>query len=158
MRLTAALLILLGIVATGVGGWGHIAIEHFQRGEPALYDVTAHVDPWPIVASYLGLALVGAMFLAMGLLVSSLVRSQMVAALVSLVLSLVFIFIPYARQFDMDPSGLAARTIDFIGVPMHFSKDFTRGVIDTRHLTLYASVAVFSLFMTVRSLESRRWH
>jgi len=42
-------------------------------------------------------------------------------------------------------------------IPLHFSQDFGRGVVDTRHLVLYSSVALFCLFLTVRSLESRRW-
>jgi len=42
-------------------------------------------------------------------------------------------------------------------VPLHFSRDFARGVIDTRYLVLYASVALCCLFLTVRSLERRRW-
>ena len=50
-----------------------------------------------------------------------------------------------------------SRSLDFLSVPLHFSKDFSRGLVDTRHLVLYASVAVFSVFLTVRSLESRRW-
>jgi hypothetical protein len=49
------------------------------------------------------------------------------------------------------------RMLFFVSVPQHFQRDFCRGLVDTRHLTLYTSVAVFSLFLTVRSLESRRW-
>ena len=52
---------------------------------------TAGIDPWPVVTSYLGVVLAGAMFLAIGLFVSSLVRSQLVAAMVALVVSLVFV-------------------------------------------------------------------
>jgi ABC-2 type transport system permease protein len=114
------------------------------------------IDPWPVVTSYLGLFLAGAMFLALGLFVSSLVRSQMVAALISLVLSLGFVLAAFWRP-EMDTAGLTYRLLYFFSVPLHFSRDFTRGVIDSRHLVLYASVAVFCLFMTVRSLESRRW-
>ena len=33
----------------------------------------------------------------------------------------------------------------------------TRGLIDTRPLILYVSTTVIFLFLTVRSLESRRW-
>jgi hypothetical protein len=42
--------------------------------------ITAGIDPRPVLSSYLGVFLVGAMFLALGLFVSGLVRSQMVAA------------------------------------------------------------------------------
>ena len=120
------------------------------------FTLSAGVDPMPVLTSALGIALAGAMFLALGLLVSSLVRSQMVAALVSLVLCFLFICTVFWRP-KMDPGSLAARGLDFVSVPLHFSKDFSRGLVDTRHLTLYASVAVFSLFLTVRSLEGRRW-
>jgi ABC-type transport system involved in multi-copper enzyme maturation permease subunit len=114
------------------------------------------IDPMPVLACYLGLALAGAMFLALGVLVSSLVRSQMIAALVSLVLSLGFILAGFWRP-DLDAGSELYRGIFFVSVPLHFSRDFSRGLVDTRHVALYASVAIFSLFLTVRSLESRRW-
>lgn len=114
------------------------------------------IDPWPIVTTYAGLALAGAMFLAIGLFVSSLVNSQLVAALVSIFLGLFFIVGGIWRP-DMDTSALPYRILSFFTVPMHFESNFGRGVVDTRNLTLYASVAVLGLFLTVRSLESRRW-
>jgi len=123
------------------------------------YDFATHkaaIDPWPVATSYLGLFFAGAMFLAVGLFVSSLVRSQMVAALISLVISLVFVLAAFWRP-EMDSSSLTYRLLYFVSVPLHFSRDFTRGLIDSRHLVLYVSVALFCLFMTVRSLESRRW-
>jgi ABC-type transport system involved in multi-copper enzyme maturation permease subunit len=116
----------------------------------------AGIDPWPVLSSYLGLALAGAMFLALGLLVSSLVRSQMVAALISLVLCLLFIGGGFWLA-DLDSGSAMGRVLNFFSVPRHFNHDFTRGVVDTRHLVLYGSVAMFCLFLTVRSLESRRW-
>jgi ABC-2 type transport system permease protein len=114
------------------------------------------IDPMPLVSSYVGLFLAGAMFLALGLFVSSLVRSQMVAALLSLFLSLGFIVAGIWRP-EMDTGSTLYRVLFFVSVPMHFYKDFSRGLMDTRHLVLYVSVAAFCLFLTVRSLESRRW-
>ncbi len=114
------------------------------------------IDPMPLVSSYLGLILAGAMFLALGLFVSSLVRSQMVAALLSLFLSLGFIVAGIWRP-EMDTGSMLYKVLFFFSVPLHFYKDFSRGLVDTRHLVLYASVALFCLFLTVRSLESRRW-
>jgi ABC-2 type transport system permease protein len=114
------------------------------------------IDPWPVVSSYLGLALAGAMFLALGLLISSLVRSQMVAALLALFLSLGFIVVGIWRP-EMDTGSTLYQVLFFFSVPLHFYRDFSRGLIDTRHLVLYGTVALFCLFLTVRSLESRRW-
>jgi ABC-2 type transport system permease protein len=114
------------------------------------------IDPYPAVSSYLGLALAGAMFLALGLFVSNLVRSQMVAALISLGLGLLFIVVGIWRP-DMDTGGPLYRMLYFFSVPFHFERGFSRGIVDTRPVVLYVSVAVFFLFLTVRSLESRRW-
>jgi hypothetical protein len=113
------------------------------------------IDPWPIATTYIGLALAGAMFLAIGLFVSSLVTSQMIAALISLFIGVLFI----AGQFlpEMDTSSLLYQVVFYFTVPLHFERHFSRGLIDTRQLVLYGSVALFGLFLTVRSLESRRW-
>src|SRR5262249_8048905 len=114
------------------------------------------LDPMPIASSYLGLVLAGAMFLALGLMVSSLVRSQMVAGFISLFLSLGFIVVGIWRP-EMDTGSALFRVLFFFSVPLHFYRDFSRGLVDTRHLVLYVSVAVFCLLLTVRSLESRKW-
>jgi ABC-2 type transport system permease protein len=116
----------------------------------------ANIDPWPVVSTYLGVALAGAMFVALGMFVSSLVKSQMLAALLAMFVSLFFIMAGIWRP-DMDTSGLGYRTLFFFTVPLHFERNFSRGLVDTRQLVLYSSVALFSLFLTVRSLESRRW-
>jgi hypothetical protein len=75
---------------------------------------------------------------------------------VTLLLSLVFIVAGFWRP-EMDTGSVAYQVIYFFSVPLHFSHDFSRGLVDTRPLVLYLSVACFCLFLTVRSLESRRW-
>ena len=113
-------------------------------------------DSWQVVSTYLGLALAGAMFLALGLFISSLVKSQMVAALIALFVGLVFIMAGIWRP-DMDTSGTPYQVLFYFTVPLHFERNFSRGLVDTRNVVLYVSVALFCLFLTVRSLESRRW-
>ena len=124
------------------------------------FNAEGRVDARPIWSAMLGLILVGAMFLALGLFISSLVRSQLVAALISLFVSLVFIVTGFWKP-DVDTASPVAHTflsvVRYFSVPMHFQQDFSRGLVDTRHLALYLSVTVFCLFLTVRSLESRRW-
>lgn len=114
------------------------------------------VDPMPVITSAVGIVLVGAMFLAIGLWVSSMVRSQLIAALVSMFASVIFVVLGFWRP-DVDTSSFGAKLVSYISVPVHFHNDFSRGLIDTRHLVLYLSVTVCCLFLTVRSLESRRW-
>ena len=97
------------------------------------------------------------MFLALGMFVSSLVRSQLVAALIALFVGLIFIAGWSLSSVDVDTSTRLYDAVEFFTVPRHFENNFTRGVVDTRNLVLYVSVALFCQFLTVRSLESRRW-
>lgn len=114
------------------------------------------IDPWPVAASYLGVLSAGAMFLAMGLFISSLVRSQIVAALVTLFLSLIFV-VGGVWRADLDTGSLWGKVLFYITVPLHFERNFSRGIVDTRQIVFYLSATLFWLFLTVRSLESRRW-
>ena len=120
-----------------------------------LVEASFQLDPAPVVSTATGLVLAGAMFLALGLFVSSLVRDQLVAAQVALALGLVFVAGSYAGSAA--EGGLGYRVAYFLSVPLHFERAFTRGVLDLGALAMYASVAVFCLYLTVRSLESRRW-
>jgi ABC-2 type transport system permease protein len=151
VRMLMALLFVAGVATAIVGGY-----RHYTADAEHVLTIPAGIDPMPVLTAYLGLLLAGAMFLALGLFVSSLVKSQMVAALVTLILSLGFVVAAFWRP-DMDASSPLYRVLYFFSVPMHFSRDFGRGIIDTRHVILYASLALFCLFLTVRSLESRRW-
>jgi ABC-type transport system involved in multi-copper enzyme maturation permease subunit len=149
-RLIGLGLLLVGVVLAGVGGWMHYTTDPVH-----LLEIPVMLDPAPVLATYLGMFLAGAMFLALGLLVSSLVRSQMVAALISLALSLLFIVAGFWRP-EQD-GGAFYPLVYFFSVPLHFDRGFTRGVIDTRPVVLYVSTALFCLFLSVRSLEARRW-
>ncbi len=149
-RLISLLLIVGGATAAIVGGW-----LHYHNDVKHLIEIPIDLDPYPVLATYLGMFLAGAMFLALGLLVSSLVRDQMVAALIALALGLVFIVAGFWRP-EQD-GGSLYQVVYFFSVPLHFDRAFTRGVIDVRPLVLYVSVTLFCLFLTVRSLERRRW-
>lgn len=114
------------------------------------------IDPGPVWTTYIGVALAGAMFLSLGMFVSSLVKSQMVAALVSLALGLAFMVLAFVEPY-FDPASNARQFAFYASVPLHFARNFSRGLIDTRQLALYGSVTLLCLFLTIRSLESRRW-
>ena len=151
-RVASLVLLAGGITAAVAGG-----LLHYHRDAVHLVEVpiAPGLDPYPVLATYLGMFLAGAMFLALGLLVSSLVRSQMIAALIALAVSLLFIVAGFVRP-EQD-GGALYQLAYFFSVPLHFDRAFTRGVVDTRPILLYSSTALFCLFLTVRSLESRRW-
>ena len=149
-RLVSVILVVAGAVLAITAG-----IFHYTRDEQHLLEVPVLLDPYPALVTYLGIFLAGAMFLAIGLFVSSLVRDQMAAVVLTLGAGLVFMAAGFLRP-EADGSQLY-QLVYFFSVPLHFDRAFTRGLIDTRPLILYTSVTAFCLFITVRSLEARRW-
>ena len=141
---------LVGAVGAGVGG-----CLHYANDAEKLVLFTAGIDPNPVLTSYVGVLAAGAMFLALGLFVSSLVKSQLVAWMLALLLGLVFV-LPAMLRYWVGSGSFADQLVYFVSVPEHFRRYFTRGVLDTRPLVLYVTVTLFCLFMTVRSLEARR--
>lgn len=143
----------VGLLGTGLAVAG--GYLHFTQDTERLVKFTAGIDFGPVWTSYLGIVMAGAMFLSLGLFVSSLVKSQLVAWMVSLLLGLVFVLPGFLRWW-FESGTVGYSIVYFVSVPEHFRQTFTRGQLDTRPLILYATVTLFCLFLTVRSLEARR--
>jgi ABC-type transport system involved in multi-copper enzyme maturation permease subunit len=144
------LMVLVGGAIAAVGGW-----LHSKKDVNHLVTFTAGIDPWPVFTSYIGIVAVGVMFLSLGLLVSSMVKGQMIAALLSITLAIP-LMLPVLWLPSLEPGRWLYEVLAFITVPHHFGRDFTRGVLDSRHLVFYLSMGLLLLFLTVRSVESQR--
>ncbi len=110
-------------------------------------------DPLPLLTAYLGLFLLGAALLAIGVFGSSLTQNQIVAAVVSFGIILVLLLLQFASTL-LGPA--AGQALVYLGVYSHFF-DFLRGIVDTKDVLYYLSVVVGFLFLATRVLESRRW-
>ncbi|HZJ32717.1 MAG TPA: ABC transporter permease [Vicinamibacterales bacterium] len=107
----------------------------------------------PLVTGYLGLLLMGGCFVSIGLLISSLTRNQIVAGFVTFAVFLMLWVINWVGPF-MGPRVQAV--LDYLSITTHLD-DFTRGIVDTRHLVYYVSFIAFGLFLTARSVDTERW-
>jgi len=116
----------------------------------------SQVDFGPIFTGYLGLLLVGAMFLAIGLFCSSLTRSQVIAAVSAVAILFLITLAPYLMQTNLSELSTFWRKFTEWGVHSRYV-DFSKGVIDTGHLVFFAVITAVFLFLTVKVLESRRW-
>jgi ABC-2 type transport system permease protein len=110
-------------------------------------------DYGPVITMYIGLLVLGAMFLSVGLLVSSFTRNQIVAAVVSFVALLLLFLIGGAAGQSMGPIKKIA---DFLSLAQQY-ETFHKGVVDTRHLIYSLTFTAAMLFFTVRSVEARKW-
>ncbi len=113
----------------------------------------AEPDIGPILTGYLGLFLMGTAFIALGIMVSSATENQIIAAAISFGAILMFWLIGWSEAFVGPVLG---KVLSHISLLEHF-ETFSRGVIDTRDIIYYINFNILFLFMTMRSLESKRW-
>jgi ABC-2 type transport system permease protein len=111
------------------------------------------IDPGPVVTGYIGLLLMGGVYIAVGVLASSLTENQIVAFIVSFLI--VFALFMVDKILLYVPQAFAS-TLEFLGVDYHFS-NIARGVIDSRNIIYFLSVIGFSLLLATVSLERRKW-
>ena len=107
----------------------------------------------PVATGYLGLLLMGGCFLSLGLFISSLTRNQIIAGMVTFAVFLLFWVINWIASFTGPTMQIV---LNYLSITEHLN-DFARGVIDTKHLVYYVSFIAFSLFLTVRAVDSERW-
>lgn len=114
----------------------------------------ASIDVGPVLSGYLGTFGIGVMLTGVGILCSALTRNQIVAALVTFGVMMALFLSGLFRWVD----GLSAQPFfEYIDLMGHM-EDFAKGIVDTRRLIYYGSVALISIFATVQVLSSRRWN
>jgi ABC-2 type transport system permease protein len=107
----------------------------------------------PILTTYLGLILMGGCFIAVGLLISSLTKNQIVAVMVTFTVFLMLWVINWIASFT---GPTAQQVLNYLSITDHLD-DFTRGIIDTKHVVYYVSFIAFGLFLTARAVDTERW-
>ena len=122
---------------------------------PLLIKGQGKVTGAQIFVGYLGLWLLGATCLAIGVFASSLTREMIVAAVVAaiLVAGLVLLY-QLARVTDPPLRGLLAE-LDLWWI--HFQQGFMRGVFNLKDAIYYLAVTYFFLLLAVKTLEAKRW-
>jgi len=116
--------------------------------------VTPGLDNGLLAAAYLGLLLIVAAFLAVGVFVSTLFNNQIAAFFAIMAVLLLLWVISYPVQ---NATGTLASVLGYLDISNHFYNNFFRGVIDVSDITYFVSVTVLFLFLAARMVESRRW-
>lgn len=130
-----------------------------------IYPLSMFFAPWhlgnldwgPVQSAYLGLVLFSAASVAIGLLVSSLTRSQAVAFFVTFfVLVLLWMLGEFTDYAGRELSQTLANVMSYISFNSRL-QGFVRGLIDTRDIVYFVSVTVLALVFAFRALERRKW-
>lgn len=120
---------------------------------PMLVYKYASPEPGPILTGYLGLFLIGAAYIAMGLFFSTLSDNQLVAGVSTFGCGLLFLVIAWLSPF-VSPS--AAAVLGQLSIIEHH-ESFSQGVLDTNDAVYYLNFTAFFLFLSSRVLDSNRW-
>lgn len=108
-----------------------------------------------LIGNLFAILLVGMVYIAIGLFVSSLTENQLSAAIGTIAIILGFLAIGLIG--NLIPSDYTARYIfDFISIFSRF-QGFTAGYLDVAALIYYISVAFVFLYLTVRIYDRRRY-
>ena len=107
----------------------------------------------PLLSGYVGLLLMGSCFLSMGLFISSTTKNQMVAGSATFVVALFFWIINW---FSNSVGPTLSAILSYLSITEHMD-DFSKGIIDTKHVIFYVSFIAFGLFLTLKSTDAERW-
>ncbi|MFM8412574.1 MAG: Gldg family protein [Alphaproteobacteria bacterium] len=110
-------------------------------------------SPWPVVAAYLGLALMAASFVAIGLLLSSLTDNQVVAAMSTLGVLLLLWLLSWNESSA--ENGVLS-WLPRLSMFDHF-EGFARGVVESRDVVYFACLVTFGAAACLQVLGARSW-
>ena len=115
--------------------------------------ITYTLADW--VGPYCILAPAGAFFIAVGVLCSALTRSQIIAGIIATCFMIMFYFL--GRVTELWGEFPAAPVFHYLSCTEQVSA-FSRGLLDTRPVVLYITLTLFTLALTKRIVDYRRWH
>jgi ABC-2 type transport system permease protein len=111
------------------------------------------IEIGPVIGGYLGLLLMGGVYVSIGIFSSSLTENQVVAFIIGIFI--IFILFMLDKALPFIPGFLVA-IFEYLSIGYHFS-NIERGVIDTRDLIYYISLGYLFILLTQVSLEKRKW-
>ena len=115
--------------------------------------ILGDLDYGSVIGGYLGLILLSAVYVGIGILTSSLTENQVIA-FISGFLVMFILFMLGKMLMQVSPALVSA--VEYISTDYHLT-NISRGVIDTRDIVYYFSMIFFTIFLTKVSLESRKW-
>jgi len=111
-------------------------------------------DYGPIFTGYLGLLLVGGLYMSIGTFASVMTRNQIIAFLLTIFLILMLTVVTYFLPRFL-PAGFS-EAVFYLNVNEQY-EDFSKGLIDTSNFVYFFSGITLFLVLAVKALESRKW-
>jgi len=132
-----------------------IIVLTFSLTIPITIGSLGDIDTGIVIAGYVGVILMGAMYLSLGLFISSLTRNQVVAFLISLAV-LFSLFIIGSNNVLVFLQGPFASLASFLSTTTHFNS-IIKGIFDSRDIIYYLSFTALFLYLNSQIIGSRNW-
>ncbi|MEK7386249.1 MAG: ABC transporter permease subunit [candidate division NC10 bacterium] len=120
---------------------------------PGIIVYFARLEWGPLATAYVGLLLMGGTFIAVGIFASSLTENQIVASITTFGILLIMWIIGWSADYV---GGVWGKVLQHLSIAEH-NDNFAKGVLDTKDVVYYLNFIALALFLTLRSLEARRW-
>lgn len=105
--------------------------------------------------NFLGLCLMGSVFISSGIFISNLTENQMIAAIGSIGVNIVLCLFDIISSYV--PSETVGEIINSLSVFYKY-REFTYGIFSLKNILFFLSITVIFNFLTVRFIERRRWN
>jgi ABC-2 type transport system permease protein len=106
------------------------------------------------LGNFLGLFLLGAALIAIGLFISSLTENQVIAAIGCLAITILLSL--FDTLASVMPNDFLANIFTELSVTSRYD-DFVSGILDVSHILFFVSVCAVFIFLSIRALEKKRW-
>ena len=119
---------------------------------------TRYLDSGPLVGGYLFIAVSGLLFISIGILASTLTRSQAVAGILTFTLLLGLIgglsYVSQLAAWNNDLLQPVKTAMETLRIPSHVD-DFTNGIVDTRQVFFYVTGSILALLFSILGVEAK---
>lgn len=148
---TATEIVLGKLIAGILTAWALLAVSLLY---PLSLSFFASIDWGPLASAYLGLALLTAGYVAIGMFASSITQSAVLAVLMALVFNVMLWFLGAAAEATDD--AVTRQIFEHLNVGSHFI-NFIKGSVSIAGMVFFLSVIALFSFLTQRVVESSRW-
>jgi len=122
----------------------------YQLGSPV-----GNIDTPGVIGSYVGLTLLGGVFTAIGIFSSAITSNQIIAFITSVFMCFM-LYAGFTSLSSMNVFGDMAPLIEQLGISYHYNA-MSKGLLDSRNLIYFFSVALTMLLFTKLTISSRKW-
>lgn len=122
---------------------------------PILIKVNGKITGAQVLVGYIGLLMLGASTLAIGLFGSALTRQQLIAAVVAAAMVVVLCFIHLLANKVDSPLKDVIEQVDLWWV--HYQHGFMKGILNLKDVVYYVAMTYFFLLLSIKTLEAKRW-